>query len=169
MTKESNSSTAGDIVPGRAEFIWKGPLYKKTALPAMYYGLLVVIGLVLGGLFYWINQPLSMIVVAAALLFFLTHAPDVPKALRYTIDAAGIGIEEVRYPYDRLKSFWIAEHATGLTLYVERLERFSFPLSIPLESANVVGIRSLLRQHLPESKSRGELLTDVINRVSGLS
>ena len=168
MTKQA-TSTAHDIAPGKAEFIWKGPLYQHTSLPATYYVVLVFIGLALGGLFYWIHQPLSMIVVAAALLFFLTHAPDVPKALRHTVDADGIGIEGARYPYDRLKSFWIAEHPAGLTLYVERNERLSFPLSIPLERVNASGLRTLLRQHLPESKSRGELLTDVINRMTGLS
>ena len=169
MVKEQAASTADDIVPGKAEYIWKGPLYQQTSLPALYYAVLIVAGLGLGGFFYWIDQPLSMLVVAAALLFFLTHAPNVPKTLRHTVNAAGIGVENSWYDYDRLKSFWIAEHAAGLTLYVERLERLSFPLSIPLESGRASAIRNLLRQHLPESKSRGELLTDVLNRLTGLS
>jgi len=169
MAKEPNSSTASDIAPGKAEYIWKGPLYKKTSLPALYYVLLIIIGLVLGGVFYWLNQPLSIIVVATALLFFLTHATEVPKALRHTVNSDGLGIEEKFYEYDRLKSFWVADHAVGLTLYVERLERLSFPLSIPLERANALAIRNLLRQHLPESKSRGELFIDIINRITGLS
>ncbi len=169
MANEQAASAAHDIAAGRTEFIWKGPLYKSTSLPAAYYVFLVLLGLGLGGFFYWIDQPISMLVVAAALLFFLTHASDVPKALRHTIDTEGIGIENERYPYDRLKSFWIADHPTGLTLYVERLERFSFPLSIPLERTSALAIRALLRQHLPESKSRGVLLIDVINRAMGLS
>ena len=169
MSKDDQKSTATDIVLGKAEYIWKGPLYKKTNLPPTYYILFTVVGLVLGGFFYWIHQPLSIIVVAAALLFFLTHAPDVPKALRYTINSDGIGIEDLKYSYDQLKSFWMAEHVVGITLYVERLNRLSFPLSIPLESASALGVRNLLRSHLPEVKSRGELLIDVINRVTGMN
>lgn len=169
MLKEQGRSAAADITAGKNEFIWKGPLYTRTSPRAGYYVFLIVLGVALGGFFYWIHQPISMMVVAAALLFFLTHATEVPKALRHTVDATGIGIDDARYPYEQLKSFWIADHPAGLTLYVERVERLRFPLSIPLERGTALGVRALLRQHLPESKSRGELLVDVVNRIMGLS
>ena len=157
-----------DIRPGKHEFIWKGPLYEKTAVPVWYYVLIILIGVVLGAVFISMSQPLSVLVVAASLLFFVTHANDVPKAFRYTITDRGIGIDSNEFSYGVLKSFWMSESPTINTLYVEQLGRFSIPLSIPISRADVAGIRSLLRQHLPESKRTDELFMDTIARLTGL-
>ena len=164
----ANQRSVEDIRSGRQEFIWKGPLYEKITVPVWYYIALVVIGVGLGAIFFWLDQPLSAIVVASALLFFLTHANEIPKTLRYSISVKGIQIEDSMYIYNGLKSFWISEKPRLCTLYVEQSGRLSFPLSISIRQSDVSGIRTFLRQHIPESKRQGELFMDVMARLTGL-
>ena len=164
----ANEQPISDITAGKQEFIWKGPLYEKASVPVLYYVLLVLIGVILGAVFLYLNQPLSAIVVAASLFFFLTHANEVPKAQRYSITQKGVGIENNEFSYGTLKSFWLSEGPKFNTLYIEQAGRFSFPLSIPIQRTDVPGIRSLLRRHLPESRRTGELFMDTIARLTGL-
>jgi len=169
MSKEPVVSPAVDIALGQSEFIWKGPLYKRTTVPVWYYVVLVIIALALGAGFYVANQPLSIVVVAAALLFFLTHANEVPKAHRYTVSTNGIGIEDQTFSFTDLKSFWISDSPTIVTLYIEQAGRSLFPLSIPIRHNDVDGIRALLRNNLPESKRRGDLWIDIFARITGIN
>ena len=162
-------SPAGEITAGKGEFIWKGPIYKKTTVPVWYYVILIVIALLLAGGFYLANQPLSIVVVAASLLFLLVHANDVPKAHRYQISDDGITIEDNTFTFQDLKSFWVSDEGILATLYVEQLGRFSLPLSIPLKPADTQGIRTILRKHLPESRRRGDLLIDILARMTGIN
>lgn len=162
-------SPATDIAAGKREYIWKGPLADRPARGAGYYMLLVGAAAVLAAAFFVAHQPLSVLVIAAALLFFVTHANEAPKTHRYSVTADGISIEDTPHAYADLKSFWIADHRAGSTLYVERLGRLTLPLSIPLQQGDVAGIRAFLRQHLPESKQRGELRADRLARLMGLN
>ncbi len=161
-------SPAADITPGKAEYIWKGPIYDKTAVPVWYYVILVVISLALSVAFYFAKQPLSIVVIAAALLFFLTHANEVPKAHRYTVNDKGVTIEAVLYGFQDLKNFWISDTGKVVTLYLEQAGRISIPLSIPIRLADVDGIRALLRNHLPESRRQSDLLIDILARMTGI-
>lgn len=162
-------SPAADIAAGKSEYIWKSPVGDRPSRGTWYYIALVALAAVLAGAFFWVGQPLSVLVVASALLFFLTHANESPRAHRYAVNADGIAIEKRQFEYATLKAFWIAEHAGGVTLYADRLGRLTLPLSIPLQPDDVAGIRGLLRQHLPESKQRGELMADVVARITGIS
>ena len=109
-----------------------------------------------------------MIVIAAALMFFLTHAAEQPKVHRYQISDGGVAIEDTTVEWDELKTFWIVENDVVAKLYAERIGRFALPLSIPLQRADSAGIRALVRTHLPESKQRGEPLADVLARLTGI-
>jgi len=166
---EDVKSPVDEITPGKSEYIWKGPIYEKTSVPAWYYVVLVLLAVALGAGFYFANQPLSIVVVAAALLFLLVHANEVPRAHRYSITDESIAIEDTTFDYHDLKSFWISDAGRLATLYVEQVGRFVLPLSIPLKPADAPGIRTMLRRHLPESRRRGDLLIDIMARLTGLS
>lgn len=129
---------------------------------------MVGIAIGLGVLFFWLHQPLSILVVAAALLFFVTHIGQPGPVHHYRLTADQLSVDNQEHRLQDFKSFWIVPAAPTPLLYLDRIGRLSLPLMVPLRPADVDAIRSLLKVQLPESTKRTEPLADLLARMTGI-
>jgi len=136
--------------------------YKKGANWYIIFGL---IALVSGGIFVWLKQYLSAIVVVLAVIVLFTQSNLKPKKNNYKIDSKGICINDKFYPYDNLIKFWIVITPEGNNLYFKSSRRFSPSVTIHMGSINPEPVERYLRQYLPEDTNSGEITNDKINRL----
>jgi hypothetical protein len=129
---------------------------------------MVIVAGGLAALFFWLHQPLSIMVVAAALLFFVTHIGQAGPVRHYQLTAEQLTIDNTEYRLQDFRRFWIVPAAPTPLLYLDQIGRLSLPLMVPLRPENVELVRALVNAELPESARRTEPLADLLARITGI-
>lgn len=85
-----------------------------------------------------------------------------PDIISFSIDSKGITIGKNLYPYENLKSFWIAyDPPRKKELLIESQKTFMPQISIMLGDSNPEQIREYLLKYLKEEKKEESLITTV--------
>lgn len=91
-----------------------------------------------------------------------------PKEIKCKIKTQGIQMDNILYPYENLKSFWIFyEPPYHQELSIRSKKTFMNYIKIPLSDEDPVKIREILLEFLPERKQE-EALVDTFARNIGL-
>lgn len=93
-----------------------------------------------------------LILIAAGMLAYLSMKP--PEEVTVSITERGIFINDMHYPYRKIKAFWV-ETDTGTPILLFVTDRFFIPqISIPIGDAPPEDIRFILRTYLKEEHLR---------------
>lgn len=144
---------------------WQAPEYEHFEKDFNWFRnvFLVTIGAVILALLFK-NFIFAAILLAGGFTIIL-YGARLPEMLEVKLTERGIRLNNLLYPYDKLRSFWLtAEHGEerGPKLLVEG-EHFFLPhLVIPLaDDIKPSAVRAYLAAHLPETR-REESLADLI-------
>ena len=154
----------------------KSPLCFEWEAPSFYYNpqkkylALVVIALVAGAaalLFYDKDVLLAIFLMLSSLVLVL-YANKKPDISKITIDQVGVSINENKYYYKELRSFWMDYNPGGLKeLSLESRKWYMPHIKVSIEKEDPIELRSLMINFVPE-KVHEQSLVDHIARKLGL-
>lgn len=114
-----------------------------------------------------INQAwtFSLAIIAFVSVYYILNR-EAPKEVKITISDVGIKIGERRYPYGKIKAFWIIydpPYSTTLTIRVSG--DLLLDITIQLNGQNPAQIREVLLSKIPEMEGKTEPMTDIVSRL----
>lgn len=138
---------------------------------AHHRGLLWYLGASAGGVLFLIYAVYTRNFLFAFILIMVgviiaTHSLRPPAQYRFAITGTGLTLNDRRYGWKDIQSFWIAYEPPEIkTLYLE-FNGFKPRLPVPLEDADPNAVRKKLREFLAEDTSKTEEpLSDWLARV----
>jgi len=115
-------------------FTWEAndrPAYAFTGLQkSSFTGLVVLFGLY----FYWIGQPVLVLILVAVLFILLVLVSVPPQRVKHQIESVGIRSMDHLYEWETMKSFWMAEKSGVIMLYIDTRLNFPSRLIFMIES-----------------------------------
>lgn len=137
--------------PNSIQISWKAPefiFYKKSV---WWYILVVIIGLGLGTLFYYLDNLLAIIAVLLTMIVLLIIGNQKPKERNYTLTQNGIIIDNKETTYTDFKSFYVTYLENTATLHLEKAKKISAPITIILFNVDESQVIEIISKNLPEN------------------
>lgn len=135
-------------------FAWEAPEFRERLRNReRWVRTAIFIAVPLALLFLLLKNVLGAIVTVLAAFTVLLEAFRKPRRMRFAITEHGVEINDKRYPYRELESFWIFADDPNermLSVKTKRLLRQYLPL--PLGLADPDRIHAALEPFLPEEK-----------------
>lgn len=126
-------------VPSKFEFnkvlfSWEAndrPEYSFSGLQkSSFTGLVVLFGLY----FYWIGQPVLVLILVAVLFILLVLVNIPPQRVTHVIESVGIRSQDRLYEWADMQNFWMSEKSGVIMLYIDTRLRFPSRLIFMIES-----------------------------------
>jgi hypothetical protein len=115
-------------------FSWEAndrPEYSFTGLQkSSFTGLVILFGLY----FYWIGQPVLVLILVAVLFILLVLVNIPPQRVKHSIESVGIRSQDRLYEWSDMHNFWMAEKSGAIMLYIDTRLRFPSRLIFIIES-----------------------------------
>lgn len=143
---------------------WKAPEFLHYKKSPWWFPVQALITLVLVALFILTKQYLPAIIVVLGAIIIYQLAHQEPEVLPVTFTSDGIRFKSHAFHFSQLKTFWIIESENVRNLYLQRVERFTAPVVIPLVKEDVEKVRDYLAHYLPETKEAREDFAERLNR-----
>jgi len=107
----------------------------------------------------------SLVMVTFAITYYIMHR-DHPKDVEIKISEIGIKVGKRKYPYSKIKSFWIFYDPPYIsTLNIRYNDHVIVDIAIQLEGQNPADVREFLLGKIPEKVGHLEAFTDVLARL----
>ena len=132
--------------------IWHGYEYEYREKTRDWYWVLIIIafGLVVAAALF--GNYLFAVLIAVASFSLLVHGAQKPSLKEFRVDEKGIKVGGKLYRHENIETFWINEKASPPELYLE-IKRLAFPvITVPLNTGNIAGIKSLLKAKVEEKE-----------------
>ena len=143
---------------------WQTPEFEYHEKSSDWYWAVGIITVGFFALAIILKNFLFALMILLAGFTFAMYGAKKPKTVSFALTSRGIKIENVLYPYDDLKSFWLNYDPPRVKeLYIISKKVLLPQLSIPLGQANPNEIREHLLKFL-EEKEIQESFADVIAR-----
>jgi len=108
---------------------------------------------------------LSLAVAAVAIVHYLAHL-ERPQEVEIKISEIGIKVGKRKYPYSRIRAFWlIYEPPFTSTLNIRVEGDFFGEISIQLGEQSPSKVRETLMRHIPELEGQSEKFSDIILKL----
>ncbi|MEK9170661.1 MAG: hypothetical protein AAB674_03385 [Patescibacteria group bacterium] len=147
------------------EISWQAPEFKYEHKDISWYWLSIIVTGLIILLAIWQKNPLFALFIAIAEIMIIFWAKEFPKTLNFKIDDKGVHIDKIKtYDYDDLKGFHIIEKENISELVLKTKNRLHPIIKIIIAKTNIVEIKDILNDHLPEIEYE-ESLTDHIDRL----
>lgn len=153
---------------GKVLFQWDFPEFEAHERGTTWY---VVAGLLMLGLLVYAivsaNILFAVIIVLVAILLVYIEKRE-PREMTIKIAEEGVVIENRLFPYEEIKTFWIAYEVPDVHNIYFEFKSLSIPrLSIPYaENINPNQLRSYLLQYVDENQEReGRPVSEVIAKL----
>ena len=141
---------------------WSAPEFNKyqknknwLILPSAFFGLI----------FLWTiisENFLFALLIALSYFLIVVYAFKEPRHSKIEINGKGIKIDQIFYPYENLKSFWIFYEPSGVKEISLRSKKSIMPyIKVPLGNTNPVKIRRILVKYIPERKHRESVIDNL--------
>lgn len=141
----------------------------KVQKGKVYTPVLVVFGVLIAALIayfaYSANYLATLIFTLVGFIVSASFFQNKSRITTYRIKTTGIQVDNVLYPYEHLKSFWIFSDPPELS--VKSKKALTGYIKIPLGNNDVEEVRTILSQFLPEKKHK-ETISDAFLKVLGL-
>lgn len=125
-------------------------------------------GLLLSGIIWGIFTnalTFSLVLAVFAVAYYLINLEH-PKDLEVKISHIGIKIGTRRYPYSRIKAFWIIYEPPYLKILNLRVSgEIITDLTIQLHDQTPSAVREVLMEKIPEMEGQSEKLSDLLLRL----
>ena len=156
-----------NIEYGNIAYEWDFPEFIHYDRSKWWY---IIAGLIIIGLLVFAFMTLNLlfgilVVMVSAVVFYLQNHH--PKILNIKITDLGIVIENLFYPYEEMRSFWIvSDNIDGNSLYIE-FKSFSIPrLSIPFVDIDPVRLQAYVAQFIDIDQERESTpLSELFSRL----
>ncbi len=145
-------------------YSWKAEEFdhhEKT--PAWYVGMAIIFLGIAAFFVFFFHQYLAGLVVVLGLIALYTHADHQPNKINCQITNRKIKVGSRRYPFQKLKSFWLIGRKENSRLYLHTTALLFSIISIPLGKGEIKKIKEGLKNLLPES-GQGESINDRLTR-----
>jgi hypothetical protein len=107
----------------------------------------------------------SLAIVAFALVYYLLNKEH-PQDVEISVSNIGIKVGKRRYPFTRIKSFWLVyEPPYTKTLYVRVEGDLVVDVSIQLNDQDPSEVRDFLIERIPEREGHNQSLTEIFSRL----
>lgn len=147
------------------EISWIAPEFIHYPKSRLWFLAVSIIGLGLAVYFLVRKDFLTAVLFILLLLVVLFFAKSPAKQLRIHLDHSGIKINNLKLPYQQVKSFWIVyEPPEVKTINFETSAYLNRFVTLQLDTQDPMKIRSFLLQYLSEDLEKGELLADKLSR-----
>lgn len=149
----------------KEEISWTAPEYIHYPKSRLWFGVLLFVGA--GLIIYFLTQRdfLTALLFVLLLIVLFYFARKHPQTLHIHITHTGLKINNLKLPYQQIKSFWIVYDPPEVkTLNFETAAYLNRFLTLQLENEDPVQIRQFLLQFLSEDLDRGEYFTDKLSR-----
>lgn len=135
----------------------RGLLWKVLA--TLMVSLALAWGLVYG------SWTFSLALLMFVVVYYLVHLEH-PKEVEVKISEIGIKVGARKYPYGRIKAFWIIYEPpyTG-TLNIRVTGEINSDITIQLGHAKPAEIRNFLLEYIPELEGETEKISDIFLRI----
>lgn len=144
---------------------WQAPEYVYYEKNKSWYFKAIILVLILAGFFVYLDNYAGTAVILAAGLVYLTHGNKKPRLLNYSLSENGLLMGDKNLPLDKLKSFCISHDDAYPKLYLQKIGKFSTPVSVFLQNINPDIISNFLKQYLSEETSKFSDIQDNINKL----
>lgn len=155
MAKEPNDQTI---------LSWKAPEFLHYKKSHWWFPLQALATVVLVVLFVLTNEYIAAIIVVLGAIILYQLAHEEPEVLPVTFTTDGVRFKGHAVRFADLKTFWITETDHVKKLHLQKIERFTLPIVIPLIKQDVDKIRDFLSHYLPETTDMEEDFADKLNR-----
>ncbi len=135
----------------------RGPFWK------VFMSLAVVIT---SGIAIYLGQwSFAIAILTAAVVYLLIHQ-DSEKDVEVTISDIGVKVGNRKYPFSRIKSFWIIyEPPYTQNLYIRVADDIALDIAINLGDMDPSTIRDFMIEKVPEMAGVKESITDVFLKL----
>lgn len=150
----------------KAILSWVAPetiQHERGTIWKVFMGI-IVIGIVVWGL---LNNAwtMSLAVAAVAIVHYLAHLEH-PKDVEVVISKIGIKVGARKYPYSRIRAFWLIYEAPYTKTLNIRVEGdFLGDITIQLGNQSPSPVREVLMEYIPELEGQTEKLSDIFLRL----
>ena len=145
-------------------FSWVSPEFMRYKRDSKWLTYFIVTAIVLLIVLLIIKQWSGVILVAVATTAFIILSENKPKNVNCAVYPSGILIDDKVYDYAQFKNFWMT-YGDLAKANLQMTGRFAGQVTLPLGDEDPEQIRAYLTKHLPEEASRGQDLTDSINKL----
>ncbi len=115
--------------------------------------------------FYYDNPTFAVAIIALVLVYYLAHLEH-PKDVEIKISNIGIKVGSRKYPYSRIKAFWlIYEPPYTKTLNIRVSGEVISDITIQLDGQSPSPVRELLIEKIPELEGETEKISDILFRL----
>jgi hypothetical protein len=169
MAEERDLGKIDDQAEAAATLLeWEAKEHQHRPKTIWWYVALVGVGVVLSVVFWLLSNFLAIgvIVVAVALLIYVSYRPSVSR--RYRLMVHGIAIDDMLYHYRDLKAFnFLYEPGEVTILLVKGNKLLNSLLALELGAVDPAAVRDVIAEYLPEDPEITEPLPDVLARRLG--
>jgi len=145
---------------------WTAPEYvihERGIIWKITMSLIVVVSAVLG--VYYDAWTFSLAIVSFAFVYYLIHIEH-PRNIEIKISNVGIQVGLRKYPFARIKGFWMIYEPPFVSTLNLRVEGgILADLTIQLNGESPAQIRSFLLSKIPEFTDKKESLSDIFLRI----
>jgi hypothetical protein len=115
--------------------------------------------------FFWHDLLFTTLLTLAGIIL-IAKSRNSHRPSQIDIDKAGISIDDQKYYYHEVKSFWLDyDPPHTRVLSIEFKKAHQMPLRIPLENTNPLEIRALMIEFIPEKEHERPMLDHFIRRL----
>lgn len=108
----------------------------------------------------------SVVMVVFVVVYYLLIHREHPKAVKVVLSNIGIKVGHRKYPYSKIKAFWIIYNPPYTkTLHIRVQNDFAVDIPIYLHHQDPAEIREFLLEKLPELEGHRESFSDILLRI----
>jgi hypothetical protein len=148
------------------EMSWIAPEYPKHKRGKLW--IIIIVGLLLAAIILGVMHKawtFSLAIGVFAIVYFIIHKQQ-PSDVEVSISDIGIKVGERKYPFPRIKSFWMVYEPPFIkTLNIKVLDEFAVDIAIELNSQDPSIIRNYLIERIPEKEGNSESLSNIFARL----
>ena len=125
----------------------------------------LILALIIFGGFIYNAWTFSLVTAVFAGVYYLVHLEH-PKDVEVKISRVGVKVGSRRYPFNRIKFFWVLYEPPYVKTLNLRLEsEFISDLTIQLNGQDPADVRDFLKKHSKELEGQNEKLSDIFLRL----
>lgn len=148
------------------EVSWTASEYVAHQKNASWYFLLLIVVVAMStGVYFIVNDVLTVItiVVVGGAFAFLASRP--PRTLHYSVNSTGVKIDKKLYPHNILRSFSVQEDGALHSLQLIPLKRFMPAISLYYPPDQEESILNVLSSYLPHEDRKPDALDRLMRKV----
>jgi len=144
---------------------WSAFEYQEKRRSPDWYWALGTIGVAFAILAIILGNTLFGVFIIIGTIALFLQAIRKPSRVTYTIDDRGVVINQTRYPYSALESFWIAETPSAALLLLTARKALAPLITIPLDGADIELVHAWLIEFLDEEERHPPVAERLMDRL----